>query len=74
MGGVLREQTEVSPGSSLDTLGQPIEAPPESRGGAVHLQIFERAMFAGVKGLSDEEVERSGLRFGFETTIPALPV
>ena len=61
MGGILREQTEISPRSSLDTFRQPVEAPPESRGSPMHLEVFETALIAGVAGLFDEEVEGSGL-------------
>lgn len=61
MGGILREQTEISPRSSLDTFRQTVEAPPESRGGPMHLEVFESAMIAGVSGLFDEEVEGTGL-------------
>lgn len=60
MGGILGEQTKVPPGRSLDTLGQPLEPPPESRSSAVHLEVFESPSVAGVAGLFDEEVEGSG--------------
>lgn len=53
MAGTLRKQTEIAPSSALDTFGQPIEAPPESRGGPMHLEVFESATVAGVAGLLD---------------------
>ncbi len=56
MAGIVRKKTEISPGSALDTFGQPIEAPPESRGSPMHLKVFESATIAGVSGLFDEEV------------------